>query len=102
MAEPVSPVFPQQLFEHQEIVLGAGDTGAMPLPVYHDGQKFLSRWKLTPRELELVARSGEVILAVWGARHPPVDVFIDELRLEGEKLVWVGSDEDPLERIAKL
>jgi hypothetical protein len=103
MAEPVSPVFPQELFPHREFVLGAGDTNAMPLPIYHDGTQFISRWKLTAQELEVIQRTGEVLISIQGGIHPPLSVMANDLEFRDGVLVSKClNGEDPLERIAKL
>jgi hypothetical protein len=102
MAEPISPVF-EELVEGQ-IILGAGNTDAMPLPVFPytvDPQRkainMISKWKLSERELEEVKKTGCVYLIVAG-QHPPVKIFGHVFLVNGIPSVY--SEPDPLEQLA--
>jgi hypothetical protein len=106
--EPVSPVF--KAGHPNEKTLGSGDTCAMPLPVYRlksavvngtpQPGAFVSKWRLTARELEQVAKTGEVYLLVIG-QHPPVQLSVDaHLADNGVDVVY--DVEDILERLSYL
>ena len=102
--EAINPVFQQG---HQnEIILGPGNTNAMPLPVFImdvDGHLgYISKWKLSEAERLKVLETGEIYLMVIGV-HPPVRLFADlRLHKESSMVIDVMQSEDPLERLAKL
>jgi len=104
MAEPVSPVFSYELFEHEEHILGAGNTNAMPLPVYYNGEVFYSKWKLSEKELEHVKKTGEIIIMVVGNGHPPINITSSDLVYgeDGNFHFENEEKEDPLEKLAKI
>lgn len=55
----------------------AGTVYGLPCHRYRDldGQpNVLSKWQLTPEELEEVARTGVVWFNCWGNTHPPVSI----------------------------
>lgn len=102
MAEPVAPVFENGDLNRQ-IILGAGNTGAMPLPIYRWTNQYctfaVSRWKLSEAELEEVNRTGCVYALVLGEGHPAIQVQGRMLMEDGEPLL--PNDSDPLEKLAK-
>lgn len=62
----------------------------LPLPIARGNGELVSCWRLSREEIEEIARTGVVWLAVWGAvTQPPVfvtgrrlDVFADERETE--------------------
>lgn len=101
MAEPVSPVFEEM--REAQVILEAGNTDAMPLPVFpycinpnRDVVHFISKWKLSDRELETVKETGCVYLIVCGV-HPPVKVFGNVFLVNGIPAVF--AEPDPLEKM---
>ena len=53
----------------------AGTVYALPVHRYRDLDgcpNVISKWELTPEELEEVQRTGAVWFGCWGATHPPM------------------------------
>jgi hypothetical protein len=53
----------------------AGTVYALPVHRYRDldnNPQVLSKWQLTPEELEEVRRTGVVWFSCWGTTHPPM------------------------------
>lgn len=51
---------------------GCGD-----LPVFHAGSLYLSCWKLTEEQVEVIAKTKCVWLGVFGAGQPPVYLTVE-------------------------
>lgn len=68
-------------FPYRMLVLGKPpdmtDEECMSLPVWSDGGRFISKWKLNKEELEMIQQTGEIYLEVTSAAHPPVCVMIE-------------------------
>jgi len=53
--------------------------GCYDLPVFSDGTRCISRWKLTLPEVRLLAQDGSIWLHVWSpGTMPPVWVSVDD------------------------
>lgn len=70
-------------FDESNIVLGPPESMTEEecgnLPVFTDGRLCVSRWKLSPEELETIQRTGSVWLAiVSGSTQPPVWLSVEE------------------------
>lgn len=101
MSEPISPVLPNSKLK--EIILGAGDTNAMPLPVYHNDQGYLSRWTFTDDELRWIAHHRCLYVHINSHVHPPLKLLAEAVGLKDNgEIVVIAKDDDPLERLAKL
>lgn len=100
MAEPISPVFMENI--DNQIILGPGDTGSMPLPAYPWKNEFcsfvVSRWKLNPEELAEVSNTGCVYVVVLGESHPALQVQGKMELFNGEPMATYATD--PLEDLA--
>lgn len=72
MSEPVKLGF------MNDVLGSGGNTNTCDLPIMRgetDGIPFVtSAWKLTAAELEMVNRTGIVLLTVVGTTHPPVSI----------------------------
>ena len=104
MAEPTNPVLVgNPLNKTHEIVLGAGDTHAMPLPVFITRQGMLSRWVFTDEEIAWITQHRCIYLFVASAAHPPVELLAEAVgtTTEGD-ICTIERGNDPLERLSKL
>lgn len=106
MAEPISPVIPNNPFSECERILGAGDTNAMPLPIYSTPQGYLSRWKLSEAEVAWIVRHRCIYMLIAGSYHPPIMPLAEAVGVQPDGLLCTiisnDDDDDPLERMAKL
>ena len=66
MAEPIK--FPEADFTWKGPTSDIGN-----LPSYREGSETISCWRLTEQEKEIINKTGEIWLHVWGL-HPPVSV----------------------------
>ena len=61
------------------------DEECQPLPVFTDGAVCISRWALSPEEIEEVKRTGHVYAWVWsGQSQPPICVATEQPFADGE------------------
>lgn len=61
-------------FEGANMLLNGEAAGCNDLEVFSNGQQCVSCWRLTPEELEIVAKTGVVWVSVWGHVMPPIYV----------------------------
>lgn len=64
-------------FDQMTVVLGKPqgwrDEDCLPLPVYRDGVRCISCWKLSKEDLEQIEKTGEIWLTILaGESQPPV------------------------------
>lgn len=68
-------------FEYRMLVLGKPksmtDEECMSLPVWSDGNRYISKWRLNKEELEMIQQTGEIYLEITSAAHPPVCVMVE-------------------------
>ncbi len=61
-------------FKEQNFTFKAPDNmdNCVDLPVFRDDQQSISKWKMTPEEIEHVVKHGFIWIRVFGAGHPPI------------------------------
>jgi hypothetical protein len=68
-------------FKYRNLVLGKPsnmtDEECMALPVWTDGKKYVSKWKLNKEELEEIQREGAIYFEVHGQSHPPIYPLVE-------------------------
>jgi len=58
------------------------------LPVFMDGESCASVWELSKEELEVIQKTGKVILYVYmGGAQPPVALAVDGVEYKEEEKV---------------
>jgi hypothetical protein len=80
-------------FKYRNLVLGKPknmtDEECMSLPVWTNGNMYISKWKLNKEDLEMILQTGEIWFQVTSAVHPPICPSVEPL-LEGD-YVTVGD-----------
>lgn len=51
---------------------GVDESQVYPLPVHDMGSGFISKWELSPEDLQEINATGHVWLWILGTAHPPV------------------------------
>lgn len=59
------------------------DEECSSLPVWHDGERYVSCWKLNAEELKHIQETGTIYIMVTGSGHPPICPSI-ECPIEGD------------------
>lgn len=65
------------------------DEECSSLPVWHDGESYVSSWKLNPEELKQIQETGTLYIRVIGAGHPPICPTV-ECPIEGDFNISAG------------
>lgn len=72
--KPVSPVIPN--LDNPETVIAEHQDQYQNLPALVLNEGIISRWKLSPEEIEMVVKTGDIYLFVWTFGNPLQPVLL--------------------------